>query len=184
MARLEREHGVTSVAFEMLGPPHLSKLLYEAYLIKLGYPNPLAMNEATPEAVSSRVWDVLREDQTLRATIISIGVPILLPDGKHILRGPEVKIPAYSGSNELDIDATSIDDWADKGWVDLRPLNMKRWQQRIADFYVAANDMSTSDTSSGYPWERRSKGERDEHFAARIVTHIFTDEERGGRIKA
>ncbi|MBP1654606.1 MAG: hypothetical protein H6Q28_1162, partial [Bacteroidetes bacterium] len=32
MKTLEREHGVDSVAFEMLGPPRLSKLLYEAYL--------------------------------------------------------------------------------------------------------------------------------------------------------
>jgi len=27
-----KEHGVDSVAFEILGPPRLSKLLYEAYL--------------------------------------------------------------------------------------------------------------------------------------------------------
>lgn len=186
MARLEREHGVTSVAFEMLGPPLLSKLLYEAYLIKLAYPNPQSIQQATPEEISTRVWDMLRENQKLRATIISIGVPILLPDGKRMLRGPEVKIPAYSGSNELDSDAQAVDDWADKGWVDLRAANMRRWQQRIAEFYVSSlnNGDTSGDTSSGFAWERTPKGERDEFFAARIVTHIFTYEERGGRIKA
>ncbi len=41
MVRLEQETGSRSIAFEMLGPPHLSKLLYEAYLIWLACPQVL-----------------------------------------------------------------------------------------------------------------------------------------------
>ncbi|MBI5059119.1 short-chain dehydrogenase [candidate division KSB1 bacterium] len=184
MARLQRENGVTSIAFEMLGPPHLSKLLYEAHLIKLAYPNPSSVQRDTPEVVATKVWDVVCADAKLRATIISIGVPILLPDGKRILRAPEVKIPAYAGSNELRIEATSVDEWADKGWIDLRPSNMERWQRRIDDFFVAGHEDAARDTSSAFPWERRAQGDRDEHFAGRIVTHIFINEEKGERIKS
>ena len=34
MSELERRHGVQSVAFEMLGPPRISKLLFEAHLLR------------------------------------------------------------------------------------------------------------------------------------------------------
>jgi hypothetical protein len=184
MTRLEREHDVSSIAFEMLGPPHLSKLLYEAHLIKLAYPNPLLAQNDAPDIMSTKLWDVIQADPKLRATIISIGVPILLPDGKRILRAPEVKIPAYTGSNELTIESSSVDEWADKGWIDLRPRNMKRWQERIKEFFVAGSEDSGRDTSSAFPWERRMLGERDDHFAGRIVTHIFIYEEKGERIKS
>ena len=32
LGRLEQEHGVRSVAFEMLGPPRLTKMLYESFI--------------------------------------------------------------------------------------------------------------------------------------------------------
>lgn len=185
MHRLERETNTASVAFEMLGPPHLSKLLYEAYLLKLTYPDPSAIPSEKPEVVSEKVWQVLEKDKKLRATIVSIGVPILLPDGKRILRGPEVKIPAYSGSNEIPIDSpTLVDEWADKGWVDLRPSNIKRWQTRITNFFAASSGENRSDTSSAFPWERTLLGNGEDNFAGKMVTHIFIEEEKGRRIKS
>jgi hypothetical protein len=78
-----------------------------------------------------------------------------------------------------------VDEWADKGWLDLRPSSMRRWQNRIAEFYrTSIQDADHQDTSSGYPWERRMLGEGDEYFAGRLVTHIFIEEEKGGRIKS
>jgi hypothetical protein len=183
MRRLEREHQARSVAFEILGPPHLSKLLYEAQLLKMAFPDPSAVSSENPETMSERLWKVIEKDQRLRADIISIGVPILLPDGKRILRGPEVKIPPYRGSNEIPVESGSVDEWADHGWIDLRPVNMERWRQRVIEFYQAARTEAT-DTSSGFPWERRLLGEADEYFPGRIVTHIFIEEEKGGRIKS
>jgi hypothetical protein len=185
MRRLEREHNTSSVAFEMLGPPHLSKLLYEAHLIKMAYDNPDACLKDSPEIVANKLWQVLQNDQNLRSTIISIGVPILLPDGKRILRGPEVKIPAYSGSNEIPMTESCVDEWADKGWLDLRPANMKKWQTRIDDFLKSCDSATRSrDTSSAFPWERRMLADGEDYFAGKIVTHLFITEEEGGRIKA
>jgi hypothetical protein len=184
MRRLEREHSTASVAFEMLGPPHLSKLLYEAHLIKMAYGDPSAVLHEKPEAVSAKLTQILENDRKLRSMIISIGVPILLSDGKRMLRGPEVKIPAYAGTNEMSMGAGSVDEWADKGWLDLRPSNMKRWQKRIDDFYRTAKDHSSNDTSSAFPWERRMLGEGEEYFAGKIVTYLFIEEEKGGRIKS
>ena len=183
MKRLERETGTHSIAFEMLGPPHLSKLLYEAHLIQTAYPNPADAVKDTPENMSKNLQDVLESDQKMRATMISIGLAILLPDGKRLLRGPEVKIPAYTGSNVVPMENGSIEEWADKGWVDLRSKNMGKWQKRI-EAYVHSFSRIGDDTSSGVPWERMSFGVDDEHFPGKIVTHIFIEEEKGARIKS
>ena len=183
MTRLEKQNDTFSVAFEMLGPPQLSKLLYEAHMLKLAYPNVKDIQSETPEKVANKLLDLLSKDGKLRATIISIGVPVLLPDGKKILRGPEVKIPPYTGSNELTIEAKSIDEWANKGWIDLRPSNMKRWQTRLAD-YLAPAAGNSQDTSSGFQWNRMHHDELDEHFVGKIVTYIMIEEEKGERIKS
>ncbi|MCB1061115.1 MAG: short-chain dehydrogenase [Calditrichaeota bacterium] len=184
MVRLEQKSGSRSIAFEMLGPPHLSKLLYEAYLIWLAFPNVLGFCRKSENECSEALLNVVKSNDTLRATILSIGVPILLPDGKQILRGPEVKIPPYAGSNEFKVDDTSLNEWAKKGWVDLRPANMKLWQQRIEKHLQFDDEENRQDSSSGYPWPSRFEGESDSHFVGKIVTQIFIDEENGGRIKA
>ena len=56
----------------------------------------------------------IEDNGRLRAEILSIGIPILLADGKRLLRGPSCK-------------AANAED----GWVDLRPVNMQRWQDRL-----------------------------------------------------
>jgi hypothetical protein len=126
----------------------------------------------------------VKQDSQLRSRILSIGVPILLPDGKHLLRGPEVKIPAYSGSNEFDINEESVNEWAAKGWVDLRPENMDRWKRRIEKYIQNVSATSQNDTSSGFEWASRFDGDEDQFFVGKIVTKIFIEEEEGGRIKA
>src|ERR687895_2491184 len=49
LRELEERHGVRSVAFEMLGPPRLTKLLFEAYLLSRLYPTVRALATADPE---------------------------------------------------------------------------------------------------------------------------------------
>ncbi|MCL4304572.1 short-chain dehydrogenase [bacterium] len=183
MVRLEKETGHRSIAFEMLGPPHLSKLLYEAYLIWLAYPHVSDFCKQSHDRCSEALLQIVKSNTHLRATILSIGVPILLPDGERILRGPEVKIPPYAGSNEFSVDQESLNEWVKKGWVDLRPENMALWQRRIEKHLQFDEESSRSDSSSGYPWDSRFEGESDTHFVGKIVTRIFIDEENGGRIK-
>jgi hypothetical protein len=183
MKRLEKETGTTSIAFEMLGPPHLSKLLFEAHLIRLAIPKISELDKFTNLQIAEGAWKAIREDAQLRSRILSIGLPILLPDGKRLLRGPEVKIPAYSGSNDFEITAASVDEWAAKGWIDLRPQSIERWRTRIMNF-IKKSSSQRKDTSSGFEWASRFAGDDDEFFVGKIVTKIFIEEEEGGRIKA
>lgn len=183
MKRLEKETNSRSIAFEMLGPPHLSKLLYEAHIIRLAVPELDGLADLSGDKIAEKAVQIVRKDKELRSRILSIGVPILLPDGKQLLRGPEVKIPAYSGSDLFDIADGSIDEWAAKGWIDLRPANMEKWKKRITSF-LARSEKKLKDTSSGFDWASRYDGDSDEFFVGKIVTKIFIEEEEGGRIKA
>jgi hypothetical protein len=57
--------------------------------------------------------------------MLSIGIPILLPDGKRLLRGPDVKCPPTPGK------APDVPRLADSGWVDLRAANWEKWHGRL-----------------------------------------------------
>src|SRR3990172_3291412 len=74
-----------SVAFEILGPPRMSKLLYESFLMKQVYSNKMsdAMKDK-PAQMAAKLEKLISDDAKLRQQIISIGLPILFRDGRHI----------------------------------------------------------------------------------------------------
>jgi hypothetical protein len=184
MKALEKEHHVDSVAFEILGPPRLSKLLYEAYLLKVGFITMRTVVQTSAKELSSALTTLIKENQTLRSHIISIGIPILLPDGKTLLRGKEIKIPPYRGENELKVNDKLIDDWARNGWVDLRTSNMEKWKSRFAEAIDVADRLSKSETSSRYLRNSEYWKNFTEIDPGKIVGWIFTGEEKGKRMKA
>jgi len=130
LVELEKRTNGHSVALGELGPPELSKLLYEAHLLKLNFGTLRAVCETPAEEISETLHSYLEQEDELRALIVSIGVPILSPIGDSIVRGPRIRIP--EGINEtVTIDAKAIDKWAHDGWVDLRPRNMEVWHDRF-----------------------------------------------------
>ncbi|KPL06708.1 short-chain dehydrogenase, partial [bacterium SM23_57] len=184
MKALGLKHGVESVAFELLGPPRLSKLLHEADLLRKGFETMERVMKADPEELSEGLESLIRNDRKLRSKIISIGIPILLKDGKTLLRGPMVKIPPYRGSNELAVTPESIEDWTSNGWVDLRPTNMKRWQDRFKAIREEIDAIPADDTSSRYHRDREYWVEDPEIHIGKVVSWIFITEEQGLRIKS
>lgn len=181
MIQLEKEHNMDSVAFEMLGPPRLSKLLYESYLLKLCYINHKTVAGLDPERVSSDLSKLIRHNQELRAQIISIGIPILLEDGKTLLRSKDIKIPPYRGSNEIGLNPEMIDKLAHDGWVDLRVSNAQRWIERFKQLDDYINSLSPEDTSSRYAFNRDYW--EDEINMGKTVSWLFIVEEKGQRMK-
>jgi NAD(P)-dependent dehydrogenase (short-subunit alcohol dehydrogenase family) len=167
--QLEDEHGVDSVAFELLGPPRLSKLLFEAYLIQRVRPRLSEVLAAGPDALSSACEEIICQQAPLRQQMISIGIPILMADGQGLLRGPKIK---------------STD--AEHGWVDLRPANMKAWQGRLSAVQAEirrALDGDTSSRSDRLFHSSRSWKDDDSFDIGEVVGWIFNVEEAGSRGK-
>ncbi|MBN1301760.1 MAG: short-chain dehydrogenase [Melioribacteraceae bacterium] len=184
LSELEKQHGVDSVAFELLGPPRLSKLLHEINLLKKVS---LTMKQILSEETSKlqqMIVNLLMNDSKLRSEIISIGIPILLPDGKSILRGNQIKIPPYRGENELDVTEDKINLWAHDGWVDLRLENIERWKNRLNAIVEEAEDIQPNDTSSLHVRTKRYWNNFENIDIGKVVSWIFIHEERGKRGKA
>jgi hypothetical protein len=184
MQKLEERHASDSVAFEMLGPPRLSKLLYEAYLLKRCFATIRTVVRTDARTMSSAIEELLRTDRQLRSHIISIGIPILLADGRSLLRGPMIKIPPYRGEAELPITPTALDHWAHDGWVDLRVKNMELWRSRFKQIIQGVEQLPPDETSSRTMHNRDYWRNFSEIDPGKVCAWLFTYEEKGKRMKA
>lgn len=182
MRRLEAAHDTDSIAFEMLGPPRLSKLLYEAYLLRVTTGSLQAVAEADPGRMSAACSARVLEDAGLRARILSIGLPIRLPDGR-LLRGPEMKIPLYKEEAREALGRESVERWAEAGWVDLQVDNLERWRQRARR--IVTEVVSQPEDTSSAILEDRSYWRIEEPIqVGRVAAWILGVEEAGSRGKA
>lgn len=173
MERLERAHDVRSVAFEMLGPPRLSKLLFEAEILRRILNDLDAACELDPADVADRAGQLLSDDARLRSDIVSIGIPILLSDGEGILRGPTVSVEPDAGDTRAS--------WADRGWVDLRPASWSAWKKRCADFRDRVVEAPGAAHGSSIDLDVRSRS--GEIRPGALAAFVFRYEDAGERIK-
>ncbi len=181
--QLEKKHNTSSVAFEMLGPPRLSKLLYEAHMIKLVYGSFKKFINDSPKNSSKKLYNLIKSNNELRNEIVSIGVPILLPDGKRIFRGPDVKIPAMAKGETLKLTKQNVEKWTKDCWLDLRESNWKNWRQRFINIMKQTDKYYDSTFSSREIFHHNYWHNFDEVNIGKIVGWIFINEEQGLRMK-
>lgn len=175
MESLEAEAGIRSVAYEMLGPPRLSKLLFEGELLSRLFDGLDDAAALDPEETARRAHALLDGDPDLRQRIVSIGLPILLPDGERILRGRDVKVRPEPGLPAGDARLV------ERGWVDLRPANWAHWKERCAALAQENRSRPTLGHGSGgdHEYGDRSGALR----PGRLAAWIFRYEDKGERIK-
>jgi NAD(P)-dependent dehydrogenase (short-subunit alcohol dehydrogenase family) len=169
LVQLQREHEVDSIAFEILGPPRLSKLLFEAYLLKRACGRISDVVNHAPDGLARKLLHDLTDHPRLRQQILSIGIPILLPDGARLMRGPVIKSPD-----------------SDHGWVDLTPANMSRWQERLTALQAAIEASRSSGSGSRFDRSYRAMRtwtEDDAFDVGELAGWLFTYEEQGRRGK-
>jgi len=128
-----------------------------------------------PEEVAERTAALVREDDDLRVRILSIGLPILLPDGERVLRGPAPKVAPEPG--QAPNDAKLVDN----GWVDLRASNWAKWRDR---FQAMADELAARPGPDRGSQSDAEVGERGSHIRpGRLAAWIFRHEDGGERIK-
>ncbi len=183
MLELQDEHGTDSVGFELLGPPRLTKLLYEGYLIFRICGKLENIGQYDDEELSSLAYDIINSDDQLRATILSIGTPILMPDGKNYIRGPEISEPNFEGIDSITITSELIEEWADKAWIDLRVSCFGKWKKRIQLLQSEMQKITEKEQSSYFYRKRKFLLKGDIMDVSRTVSWIFETEDEGFRIK-
>ena len=182
MEALEKEHTDSSVAFEMLGPPRLAKLLFESQLLKRVAKNFDGVKSTSASDLSKQAQQIIESDDHLRSQMISIGIPVLLNDGKRLVRGPVIKIPPAKVKSEVPLNGDLVNEYSREGWVDLREENMQIWKDR---FEAIRSEVAGMESVTGSSVER-SPEYWDNYTTineGRIAAWIFATEEGGERIK-
>jgi hypothetical protein len=180
--KLEKENNVDSIAFEMLGPPRLSKLLFEAYILRRLVGGMDKLNSFTPDDISNKAKALIESDAKLRSEMLSIGLVVLLPDGKNYIKGFDVKIPAKT-DKPIDITSEKIEEWCRDAWVDLRPKSFVEWQKRIQEIMNQANAVPDDETSSRFTYTKEYWDDFGTFDEGKIAGWIFEYEDKGWRWK-
>jgi hypothetical protein len=181
--KLEKETDCDSIAFELLGPPRLSKLLYEAYLIRRVAGTMKDLRNMDSAEIASKAEEIIKSDTKLRAQMLSIGLVILMKDGENYLRGKEVKIPVQRAETELDLTPENIEQWCFEGWVDLRPSNFDFWKELISEIMEHAKSIPEDDTSSRFAYSRDYWDNFENIDEGKIAGWIFEHKDKGWRFK-
>jgi hypothetical protein len=171
---LERQGKSRVVAYEMLGPPRLTKLLWESYLCGLLRPSVRALAESQAPRLAAEALSRIEHDALLRSHILSVGIPILTPDGTRVYRGSAVAVRGEDG------DPVSA---APRGWVDLRPDQLGVWIVRAREMLAQAERRAGRASESGSDVDWTAIGPDEAIEPARFATWVFRFEDRGERIK-
>ena len=171
---LERRSKTRGVAYEMLGPPRLTKLLFESYLCSLLRPSVRALGNSRSQELASEAHALVERDRGLRSHILSVGIPILAPDGERLYRGSMVVVPG---------DGADPREAAPRGWVDLRPPQFATWIKRAQEMVDQAERRGSRAAESGSDIDWTGLAADDPIEPARFATWVFRYEDRGERIK-
>ena len=172
LAQLEQEHGVRSVAFELLGPPRLTKMLYETQILSQLVPSARALGEANGADLARRAAELVVRDADLRSLMVSIGLPVIVA-GDLVYRGPAVLMPPVDGD---------VPGAVGRGWVDLRAPNCEIWIARAKRMMEqAATRGASPGTGSDEEWDAIAPEEA--VSPARFAAWVFQHEDHGERIK-
>jgi hypothetical protein len=185
---LEHRHQVDSVAFEILGPPKLSKLLFEAHMLKRVFRTLQAVAGSSPETMTEALTRLVKDDAHLRSQAISIGIPILMADGVSLLCAERGRRDHRWEWQTWQITPAALNRWAETEWIDLRIANMARWQQRVVNILYEAEILPSPDFDSSSRWGRPMADPatwqlEPEMNIGEIVGWLFINEEGGGRMK-
>ena len=189
LADLTKHHpDNVGIAFEILGPPRLSKLLFEGYLLRRCYGTVTAVADLNPGAAALALERVVSSDPNLRRQALSVGVPILLPGGDRLLFASRGNADHDWETKPWTVTDAVVDRFAENEWIDLRAENMDRWSARARRFLKLLVRCKPENGSAAVADVPKHLIDCDENGQAlldpgHMVGWLFSHEDKGGRMK-
>jgi hypothetical protein len=160
IAELKRLGGA-GIAYGFLGP-RTTKLIFEASLIGWCYGTLEDTLQPSPEEVSQTLQREVEKDPERRSEAISLGIPILLGDGETLLFANRPQQDKRWEEDNWFIKPESIDRWAFREWIDLRPKNMARWHEYfngiLREIKESVDDVNFSSDRGDSFWRQNYEG--------------------------
>ena len=179
---LEREYNSEGVAYELLGPPRLSKLLYEANILKNICSDFDSVINSSGDELRNKALEFIKSNDGLRQKILSIGLPILLSDDEY-LRGATMKVPKINAWSDFSFSEVNINKWCDEGWIDLRQENFDVWIRRFKNIKNSSEENVYDVTGSRFVYSSSFWNDYKKIEEGKIAAWIFESEEGGFRFK-
>lgn len=175
MEAIEHNRRIYAVAYERLGPPRLTKLLFEAAILDRLFPDLRSAAELDPADTAIAAAALIAEDSELRIRALSAGIPILLPDGRHLLRGQRLRVAPAPGQSHDDPRLP------EEGWIDLTAENWRRWGERIREISAEMEALPGLDGGSRRDLEPPSRA--NDIRPGRLAAWVLGREDQGERKK-
>lgn len=142
LSALESKKSTPSIATNNLGPT-VSKHLFELFLMLTCSKKSLEVFVKTPTRVlGEKINKYLKDNQQVRAQIVSLGLPIIFNDN-NVIVGEYFYVPNPKETNI--ITSKNVDLWAGSGWIDLRDKNIKYWQSVVKNILIELNKINKGD---------------------------------------
>ena len=173
LEELKQKFNAKSWAFEILGPPRLSKLIMEAELIKQNFSIEEFLNENIEE-IFMKLKKFVIDNESFRMTALSIGIPIFIEPDNLIFAKREIRDKHWEGIWE--INENNLKFFLNNEWIEISKENIQRWKER---FKKILKELEFSDYSS-----KPNRTLYDFNFdSGDIVAWIFENEDLGYRFK-
>jgi hypothetical protein len=175
--------GEDGISYGFLGP-RLSKLVFEARLLKDCFTHVENVLARQPSDISRILEARVLEDNILRTMAISIGIPFLLSDGQRLAFAHRAMQDKEWEEKPWVVSSDSIDRFASREWIDLRPANIVKWQvrfSRILEEMKASfhEESSCFDRGRGF-WKKDQEG-RTLIDAGEVAAWVLIQDYGGGR---
>ncbi|MEO0202731.1 MAG: short-chain dehydrogenase [candidate division WOR-3 bacterium] len=173
LEELKQKYNARSWAFEILGPPRLSKLIMEVELIKQNYTLNEFINERN-ENIFNKLKDFVMNNADFRMIAISIGIPIFIEPDSLLFAKREIRDKLWEGVWEINQDNLKF--FINNEWIEISHENIERWKNRIRKIF---QELEKFDYSS-----RFNRSYYDFQFdSGDIVAWVFENEDLGYREK-
>jgi len=130
------KHEFPSIAYGNLGP-YVTKKLHELWLLLRVGENVANIINNKRKDYSNLISEFLDNDEQIRNYILSVGIPIVKPNGVNAYIPPNL---IYPTKIKLPLKKKQIDEFSKKAWIDLRLENIKKL---VKDIMYAYKDEST-----------------------------------------
>ena len=177
-ARLE----ATSIAFEILGPPRLSKLLYEGELLRRAFGSLARLAAASVDEIVAGLETAVLSSHDVRRAAISVGIPILMGDGQTLLAADRPLRQHRWEAESWTPSADTIARWRRTEWIDLGAENALAWKTRAATILAkeaVGHDLAITSSSLDRRFPRDGHAEFD---IGALAAWVFIHEDGGGRV--
>ncbi len=152
LQEMKEKYEGKSWAFEILGPPRLSKLIMEAEMF-------LQMYRTAERFLQKDTGDIVRDmerfvmsNDSYRQTTLSIGIPVFIYPDRLLMAKRHFRDKHWEG--RWKVDDRHLNFFRKNEWVDISAENVERWKKRMKDILEEAHnqDMSSRFDRPIYNW--------------------------------